>query len=159
MACKGHTLKIDSSKYGQAAGRGGGGGKERHNESSVAPSHSMFFLSFYGDIIQPPRPSHSAPLSMRVRWKERGCGQSVMSKKTLEDHGAVPPASWQQEADRSVSPSRRVPAQKNQKKQDTMTTRGTLNHTGISLGRFLLGTDANRSVSHLWEKCIEVKWD
>lgn len=53
-----------------------------------------------------------------------------MSKKTLEDQGASPPGldgtgliDWFTQQTGS-----------GKKKQDTMTTPGTLNHTGISLG-------------------------
>lgn len=70
-------LKIDSAMFGQIAARGGG------NRAGVPGLVSLLqksaLLSFYGDAAR-----------RRAGRKERGCGQSVMSKKALEDRSAAP---------------------------------------------------------------------
>lgn len=51
------------------------------------------FLSFYGDIVRQPCPLSSPRASPSSEWdgKNGERGQSVMSKKTLEDRRAPPP--------------------------------------------------------------------
>lgn len=74
LADKGHTLKIDPSNYGQTAVQ------EPKKKKNECPNG--VFLSFYGDVAREPCPLSSLPGS---EMEGAGCGQSVMSKKTLEE--------------------------------------------------------------------------
>lgn len=78
LADKGHTLKIDLSYYGQTAVQEPKKKKNRPNG---------VFLSFYGDVARQPCPLSSLPGS---EMEGAGRGQSVMSKKTLEEQRGTP---------------------------------------------------------------------
>lgn len=59
---------------------------KRREKMSFA--QTVCFYLFMEMLLGSHVPSHH---SLEVRWRERGCGQSVMSKKTLEEQRGMLP--------------------------------------------------------------------